>query len=265
MKFPKNTMRTIPFSFMVFFVTVGLAFSFLYHAETAFGADDHKELHAAVQELKTNLNAQIGAKPMRLAVLAFLSTKSDKHEKFTEFGDYLSENIISALSKETKKVKLFERKRLDLILGEHSLSLSGLIDADQAKKIGELAPLDAVLSGTFTKLANFIEINSRVVDVVTGEILLTYSAKVTLTNDLKSLFADRHIKQEEEDICALHEKRISYLLNDISTPEKVRALVKEAVKIPFEGKCAGIHFAIMRTFTRVPDRQPGVRGFSDKN
>ena len=243
-------MRTIPFSFMVFFVTVGLAFSFLYHAETAFGADDHKELHAAVQELKTNLNAQIGAKPMRLAVLAFLSTKSDKHEKFTEFGDYLSENIISALSKETKKVKLFERKRLDLILGEHSLSLSGLIDADQAKKIGELAPLDAVLSGTFTKLANFIEINSRVVDVVTGEILLTYSVKVTLTNDLKSLFADRHIKQEEEDICALHEKRISYLLNDISTPEKVRALVKEAVKIPFEGKCAGIHFAIMRTFTR---------------
>ncbi len=250
MKFPKHALRAIPFSFMVFCVTVGLAFSFLYHEETAFGADDHKELHVAVQELKTNLQAQIGAKPMRLAVLAFLSTKSGTHEKFTEFGDYLSENIISALSKETKKVKLFERKRLDLILGEHSLSLSGLIDADQAKKIGELAPLDAVLSGTFTKLANFIEINSRVVDVVTGEILLTYSAKVTLTNDLKSLFADRHIKQEEEDICALHEKRISYLLNDVSTPEKVRALVKEAVKIPFEDKCAGIHFAVMRTFTR---------------
>ncbi|NTW16634.1 MAG: hypothetical protein HGA41_04145, partial [Syntrophaceae bacterium] len=229
MKYQKNKIRSIPCSFMVFFLTVGLAFSFLYCAKTAAGADDHKELHATIQDLKNNLNAQIGAKPMRLAVLAFLSTKSDKNEKYTEFGDYLSENIISALSKETKKVKLFERKRLDLILGEHSLSLSGLINADQAKKIGELAPLDAVLSGTFTKLANYIEINSRVVDVVTGEILLSYSAKVTLTSDLKSLFIDRQIVQEEVDICAQHEKRINHLLGDLTTPEKVNALVKEAV------------------------------------
>ena len=249
MKFPKNAMHTIPCSFMVFFLIVGVAFSFLYYTKTAAGADDHKELHAAVQDLKNNLNAQIGAKPMRLAVLAFLSTKSDKHEKFTEFGDYLSENIISALSKETKKVKLFERKRLDLILGENSLSLSGLINADQAKRIGELAPVDAVLSGTFTKLANNIEINSRVVDVVTGEILLSYSVKVILTNDLKSLFGDRQIEQKEEDICAQNEKRINYLLGDLSTPEKVRALVSEAVRIPFEGKCARIHYAVMRSFT----------------
>jgi TolB-like protein len=261
MKFPKKTLRTIPCSVMVFFLTVGLAFSFLCYAKTTSGADDHKELHVAVQELRTNLNAQIGAKPMRLAVLAFLSTKSGTHEKFTEFGDYLSENIISALSKETKKVKLFERKRLDLILGEHSLSLSGLIDADQAKKIGELAPLDAVLSGTFTKLANFIEINSRVVDVVTGEILLSYSAKVTLTNDLKSLFGERQIKQDEEDICTQHEKRINHLLGDLTTPEKVNALVKEAVRVPFEGKCARIHFAVMRTCTRYQIDNPEYEDF----
>jgi TolB-like protein len=261
MKFPKKTLRTIPCFFMVFFLTFGVAFSFLYFAKTAAGADDHKELKAAVQDLKNNLNAQIGAKPMRLAVLAFLSTKSDKNEKYTEFGDYLSENIISALSKETKKVKLFERKRLDLILGEHSLSLSGLINADQAKKIGELAPLDAVLSGTFTKLANYIEINSRVVDVVTGEILLSYSAKVTLTNDLKSLFIDRQIVQEEVDICAQHEKRINHLLGDLTTPEKVNALVKEAVRIPFEGKCARVHYAVMRSFTGYQIDNPDYEDF----
>jgi TolB-like protein len=261
MKFLKNTMRAIPCSFMVFFLTVGLVFSFLYFTKTASGADDQKELNAAVQDLKDNLNVQIGAKPMRLAVLAFLSTKSDKHEKFTEFGDYLSENIISALSKETKKVKLFERKRLDLILGENSLSLSGLINADQAKRIGELAPVDAVLSGTFTKLANYVEINSRVVDVVTGEILLTYSAKVILTNDLKSLFGDRQIKQEEEDVCVQYEKRINHLLSDLSTPEKVRALVKEAVKIPFEGKCARIHYSVMRSFTGYQIDNPEYENF----
>jgi len=73
-------MRAIPCFFMVFFLTIGLAFSFLYYAENAAGADDQKELNAAVQDLKDNLNAQIGAKPMRLAVLAFLSTKSDKYE-----------------------------------------------------------------------------------------------------------------------------------------------------------------------------------------
>lgn len=261
MKLQKNALRSIPCPCMVFFFAVCLALAFIHCAGTAAGADDQKELQAAVQDLKNNLNAQIGAKPMRLAVLSFLSTKTDKHEKFTEFGEYLSENIISTLSRETKKVKLFERKRLDLILGEHSLSLSGLIDADQAKKIGELAPVDAVLSGTFTKLANYIEIHSRVVDVVTGEIVLTYSAKVTLTSDLKSLFGDRPVKQEEVDVCAQHEKKINHLLSDLTTPEKVRTLVKEAVRIPYEGKCARVHYAVMQSFIGYQIESPEYEEF----
>jgi TolB-like protein len=198
---------------------------------------------------------------MRLAVLVFLSTKSEKQEKFAEFGEYLSENIISALSKETKKIKLFERKRLDLILGENSLSLSGLINADQARKIGELVPVDAVLSGTFTKLENYIDVNSRVIDAVTGEIMLTYSARVTLTNDLKSLFTDRPVKLTEEDVCKANENKINFLLNDISTPEKVREIVKEAVKIPFEGNCTAIHYKIMNRFSRYEIDNPEYQEF----
>ena len=189
------------------------------------------------------------SRPLRLAVLGFVSTSKEGTDE-NEFGNYYSESLISALKKGEEKYKLFERSRLNVILEENSLNLSGLIDQDQAKKIGELAPIDALLSGTYTKLKDHIDINSRLVDVVTGEILLTFSGRINVTPDIERLFEGRRDDMAGFDVCAGKKKKIDELLSDLSSEEKINNLVAEAVMIPYDKVCGKIHFSVMYAFKK---------------
>ncbi|MFH1540974.1 MAG: FlgO family outer membrane protein [Elusimicrobiota bacterium] len=209
-----------------------------------------------IQGLTKKLNNTIKSDRMtRLAVLIFVPTKNTIEAKNNEFGEYFSESLISALSANQQKFKLFERKRLNLILEENRLSLSGLIDENEAKKIGELAPIDVILSGTYTKLKDYIDINSRLIDVVTGEILLSYLGRIELTADINILFEEKDkesTKKEptQKDPYIQKQERINLLLSDLSTPDKIQALVKEAINIPFDTKCGKVHFTIMSHFEK---------------
>jgi len=49
------------------------------------------------------------------------------------------------------------RTRLDAILKEQQLILTDLMKPAAALKIGELVPIDALLSGTYTKLKSYID------------------------------------------------------------------------------------------------------------
>ncbi|MCE7862338.1 MAG: hypothetical protein DYG99_02230 [Bacteroidetes bacterium CHB5] len=63
-------------------------------------------------------------------------------------GEYLTETIIGSISGHPDKLKLFERTRTGAILKEHEFILTDLMKPAAALKIGQLAPFDAILSGT---------------------------------------------------------------------------------------------------------------------
>ncbi|HNJ72918.1 MAG TPA: FlgO family outer membrane protein, partial [bacterium] len=77
-----------------------------------------KELAAKIQSSNTT------GKPQRLAVVTFVPTKTDAENK-NEFGEYITESLISALGR-TKQFRLFERRRLDVVLKENALMMSDL-------------------------------------------------------------------------------------------------------------------------------------------
>src|SRR5690606_33428106 len=90
----------------------------------------------------------------------------------------------------TDHLKLFERKRIDAILKENEFMLSGMIKASEAIKIGELLPIDALFSGTYTKLKNYVDVTGRLIDVASGEILMSYTGRIRLTKNIKTLFPE---------------------------------------------------------------------------
>lgn len=185
-------------------------------------------------------------KRIRLAVIQFSSTQDSS---YYPFGNYLSENLISALSA-TGKFGLFERNRLDAITKELSLNQSGLIDEDVAKRIGELAPIDYIVTGSFTRMKSSVEISGRILDVVTGEIKLQFSQQVALTENLKVLFpstvtsstvtgstTSTSTSHGPENSCVRYiTEGKMHLKND-----DARSLIKLAMKIPFSNTCAHLH------------------------
>ena len=231
-----------PLIFIVLFIISTTSIIFTQNAQ-----EFSTFLEKIVQEIN---DSNPSDRPKRLAVMTFISTSAlSPSTGQNEFGEYLTESIISALAADTRKFKIIERKRLDLILKENALILGGIINENQAIKLGELAPIDLILSGTYTKLEDNIDINSRLIDVVTGEVMSSIAGTVILTDNLASLFYQSELPADYDPCRELHEK-ITYSLLDLSSQDKVQNLIEQALAIPFDTKCGIIHFDIMRTFKK---------------
>ena len=224
------------------------------------------------------ITTPINTVPFRLAVVPFAATKFSV-ETSTQFGDYLTETIIGSLAGHPTKIKLFERTRLDAVLKEQAFILTDLMKPAAALKIGELVPIDALLSGTYTKLKSYIDVSARLIDVASGEILMSYNGRVKMNKNLATLFisgntitvinnnsqnqpanpvnvtinnsintGNNQVTKSREEICKEQSQEFRARLSDLSTPDKIEAIVRDAIKVPFDNLCGAIHYDVMSNF-----------------
>ncbi len=92
-----------------------------------------------------------------------------------EVESYLSNALLK-----TQKLRLIERTRLESVLKEHELSLSGATDTETAKEIGKILGIDGIIfldaypmvsSWVFPFQWDVASCNARLVDIETGEIV----------------------------------------------------------------------------------------------
>lgn len=246
----------------------------------------------AVDDLVEKLSeVNLPTKPIRLAIVPLTSSVESNDAKNT-FGEYLTETIIGKISENTSQFKVFERSRLDAIFKENELMLSGMMKPSEAIRIGELLPIDALFSGTYTKLKSYVDVSGRLIDVTSGEILSTYSGRIRLSKNIKTLFPNNAAignstntqgtnstepstnsttiqvisvtpthEQTPEEVCQIRIKEVKLLLDDLSTPEKVDHIAAEAMKTPFDNVCSKLHYEVMYAFTRYKIKHIPYRDF----
>jgi TolB-like protein len=101
--------------------------------------------------------------------------------------DYLQRAIPELLLTDlalSKKLTLVERTRLQEVMKELKLSLSGAIDSTTALKIGQLAGAQALILGSIIKAGNTFRIDVRLTDVTTGKITLAEKIQWTSEDDI---------------------------------------------------------------------------------
>jgi len=81
--------------------------------------------------------------------------------------------------------KLVERQKIDKILKEQNLHLSGIIDEEHLIHIGQMLGAELIVIGNIGKLENIYTISARLVNVETSEIFL--SANYDTGNDISNL------------------------------------------------------------------------------
>lgn len=253
----------------------------LFCSSMAF-AQKPKNYAVVTNELTQKLvNAPVTKSPMRLGVVPFTATQSSIQQS-PQFGEYLTETIIGQAGNYADKVKLYERTRLDAILKEQELELSDLMKPATALQIGQLAPIDVILSGTYTKLKSYVAISARLLDVSSGEVLMTFAGSIKVDKNLATLFkaSESKINQPQvqpnqpttaptvnvvinntngtsntstpsaAELCKLRVKEFKVKLNDLSSAEKIEAVVREAMQTGFDMSCGLLHFDVMYTFKR---------------
>jgi TolB-like protein len=249
-------------------------------------AQKPRSYQAVTEDLANKtVQAPLPKTPVSLAVVPFAASQSST-EKSTAFGAYLTETIIGLLANHPAQLKLFERTRMDAILTEHAFILTDLMKPAAALKIGQLAPIDALLSGTYTRLKSYVDISARLIDVSSGEILMSFNGRIKVNKNLSTLFssptpaateppiATQQIiinntvqpglsaaPKSREEICKEQVAAFRPRLNDLSSEQKIEAVVREAMQTPFDLTCGKLHFDVMYAFTRFNIASPRYETF----
>jgi TolB-like protein len=105
----------------------------------------------------------------------------------TELGRFLAEEISVELMSAGKKFEIIDRNHLKSIMKEHKFSMSGLVDPNTVKKLGQIAGVDAIVTGTVTAFGDSIRVTCKVIATDTARIIggsRTDIAKTKTINDL---------------------------------------------------------------------------------
>ena len=110
----------------------------------------------------------------RVAILNF-----PYHNRKTSSGSSILSERLTTYMAEIKEVRVVERNLLRKLLEEQHLSETGVVDASAVKKIGKVAGVDVIITGTLNDLnLERTELNARVIKADTGEVIAAHSAVV---------------------------------------------------------------------------------------
>ncbi|MCF7885003.1 MAG: CsgG/HfaB family protein [Candidatus Marinimicrobia bacterium] len=162
-------------SFRHFIISTILLFSTVLCKDSAINL----EIRELSRELSNSYQEKVNpAFKHNIAILDLENLSQTANQE--KIGQSVSELLRTYFS-ESLIFNTIEREKIDKILEEQKLQLSGLTDESKAVSFGEMLNANVLLLGSVSELGAVFNINTRLVSVATGEILI--ARKITLNKD----------------------------------------------------------------------------------
>ena len=162
---------------------VTLIFFFVSGGAAVALAQDMRPASAALaQKIAT-------ARSKKVAVVDF----TDLQGNVTQLGRFIAEELSIALAGDAKDFEVIDRSSIRVILQEHKLASEGLIDPTTARKLGQIAGVDTLITGTITPLGDSVHVGLKALNTETARVLAGFSVEIPRTraiNDLLGASAD---------------------------------------------------------------------------
>jgi TolB-like protein len=107
----------------------------------------------------------------------------------TELGRYMAEDVSVALVNNAKGFEVIDRTNLKVLMQEHKLAATGIIDPATARKLGQVAGVDALVTGTIAPLSDSVHVSAKVLDTETAKMLGGVTADIPRTRTVEDLLA----------------------------------------------------------------------------
>uniref|UniRef100_A0A7C4U7I6 Uncharacterized protein n=1 Tax=candidate division WOR-3 bacterium TaxID=2052148 RepID=A0A7C4U7I6_UNCW3 len=109
---------------------------------------------------------------LKIAVLPF-----DTKGLSLDIGNMIIDKMITSLLS-IQRFEVMERAELEKILQEQQLSLTGVVDASTAAKVGKGIGLDAIMIGSVSSTGGTVSIDARLIDTETASIITSKDAYI---------------------------------------------------------------------------------------
>ncbi|MCI5196203.1 MAG: hypothetical protein D3919_08230 [Candidatus Electrothrix sp. AW5] len=141
---------------------------------------------AEIKKMSATMAEKIAVtKKAKIAVVDFTDLQGD----VTELGRFIAEEFSVALVGAGKGFKVVDRTHLKSIIKENKLSATGLIDPATARKLGKIAGVDALITGTLTPFGDSVRITAKVLESSTAEVTDAIAGDIAKTEAVKVLLA----------------------------------------------------------------------------
>jgi len=139
-----------------------------------------------IKNLSSFMAGQIAtAGKKTIAVVDF----TDLQGSVTELGRFFAEEFSVALAGAGKGFEVVDRTHLKSIIAEHKLSSTGIIDPRTARKLGKIAGVGALITGTITPFGDTIRLSVKVLDTETAKMISASTGNIAKTDAIEELLA----------------------------------------------------------------------------
>lgn len=114
---------------------------------------------------------------------------TDLQGNVTELGRFIAEEISVNLTMAEKDFQVIDRNHLKTLLTEHKLSLSGLVDPETIKKIGQISGVDALVTGSVTPFGDNIRVTCKVIATDSAKIITADKTELAKTKAIDELLS----------------------------------------------------------------------------
>lgn len=122
---------------------------------------------------------------------------TDLQGNVTELGRFLAEEFSVKLATSGKSFEVVDRTHLKSIIKEHKLSETGIIDSATARKLGSIAGVEALVTGTMTPFGDTIRLSAKILDTETAKIITAQTMNIPKTGALTEL-VNRSIEEVQQ-------------------------------------------------------------------
>jgi TolB-like protein len=142
--------------------------------------DMEKEISVVAEKLAAQVK-ESGKK--KVTILDF----TDLQGNSSELGRFVAEQLSVSLVERRSGFSVMDRANLKSILIEHKLTVDGLVEPENAKKLGQFSGVDAIVLGNVTPLEDQVAIVVKMIATDTAEILGAARGRITKSKEIEQL------------------------------------------------------------------------------
>lgn len=144
--------------------------------------DNRSQYEKGKDEIKTAIDKTLinnGINSILIADFLDLDNEQDK------FGKYLAEDLSAIFTSGGNSYSVIDRSKLKTLLEEQNLKAAGLLDNKTVSRLGKIIGVDAVVTGKYQVVGDYLKMWIKVTDIEKSELILTKDVKLLIDGELK--------------------------------------------------------------------------------
>lgn len=151
---------------------------------------DVVEFDHELTKVSNELAERIHAKGKTQVVILHIVNENDQ---YTSASVYIMDMIADALVNGDKSFEVFDRENVEDLAISNKLIREGYINKQEVAELSKLTNVEVAISGTYMIVNDYIKLNLKVVNVVTGFLVATLNKKLPLTADSQALIVGESV------------------------------------------------------------------------